>query len=209
MIPFPYQMGGAGLFTITPAAGPAATYWNPADKAAALTLSDGNRVAVGSGDWKLVRSVAGHATGKRYAEGVFLAGSGWDVIFGVANAAAPLLSNVGGDSNSVGLQGSLSVSSAVIGGSGGSGSSVQPAFGPNSFARIAVDLDEGHLWLGSQTAWAGGGDPAAGIGPTRLLSKGTTYFLACSLYGSASMRVRTGAADFGGAPPAGFLPWSP
>lgn len=48
-------------------------------------------------------------------------------------------------------------------------------------ARIAVDIDNGRLYLSyfGNTAWVGGGDPAAGTSPTYSFTPGgSTYYLA-------------------------------
>lgn len=184
---------------------PSAQYWNPLDKHANITLSDSNKVATNAviGDWRMVRSVTSHNSGKWYAEGVYLSGETWSVIVGIANAVANLASNVGADANSYGLQ----ATGSVVGGPG----TVSPGYStPGEYARIAVDVSNGRIWLGNSSSWAGGGNPAAGTSPTTTFTASSTQFLAASLYdggADASLRIRTALADFEGTPPSGFSAW--
>lgn len=72
---------------------------------------------------------------------------------------------------------------------------------------FALDLDAGHLWLGENGGWFGGGDPAAGKLPTATGLAGTVY-PAATLYGNSphALLANFGASAFTYPVPAGFAP---
>lgn len=50
------------------------------------------------------------------------------------------------------------------------------AYGGGATSAVAVDYDAGKLWLRSQGAWIGGGNPAAGTAPTATFTPGTALY---------------------------------
>lgn len=82
-----------------------------------------------------------------------------------------------------------------------------------SVVKGALNFSTNQAWLGLVGgAWVGGGDPAAGTSPTLSLPAGTYYIASCS--GGTSdpttwaVRIRTGAAQFTGTVPSGFVAWA-
>lgn len=82
--------------------------------------------------------------------------------------------------------------------------------------RIAVDLDNGRVWLAyfGATGWVGGGDPAAGTSPTFTFTPGgASYHLALNPRGgqasgvSVTRLVLVSPDAWENAPPAGFGVW--
>src|SRR6266566_3325751 len=105
---------------LTPVAGPCfhnqTTTWNPSDKNASITLSNGNLTAsVTTSSAKGVRSTTSRHTGKWYFRFLIVtipAGTpnAWDA--GIANSSWPLTDFVGQDANSYGCLANLSGSFA-------------------------------------------------------------------------------------------------
>jgi hypothetical protein len=69
--------------------------------------------------------------------------------------------------------------------------------------RCAIDFDAGKIWLGSEAAWIGGGDPALGTLPTYTFIANTLLVPHVSAYGGFA-RVNFGQQPFATAPPTGF-----
>lgn len=189
---------------------PPAVYWNPADKDSHIALSSGDQVATTGGafaTWVNVRSITSHASGKFYAELVNTTNVANSMMFGVAKAGESLTKQPGGaGSNSWSIQANRSsgVRTYFNGSSATPGFSAIPAGG---YARIAVDIGAGKLWLGVSTSasWAGGGDPATGTAPTYSFTPGTPLYLIFG--GNAAGQAVTLKSQVGeatGAVPSGF-----
>lgn len=74
--------------------------FNPSDKSANVTLSNGNLSAARNGGAGIVRSTIGKASGKWYWEVTLTSTTGtWDCFLGVANATAVLTGNLGANAN--------------------------------------------------------------------------------------------------------------
>ena len=192
---------------------PTAAYWNPADKDSHIALSSGDAVATTAGSfatWVNVRSVTSHAGGKWYAELVNTTDVADSMMFGLAKAAESLTNQPGGaGSNSWAIQANRAtgVRTYFNGGSSIPGFSAISAGG---YARIAVDITAGKLWLGVSTSgtWSGGGDPATGTTPTYSFTPGTPLYLIFG--GNAVGQVVTLKSNGGeniGTIPSGFAMW--
>jgi hypothetical protein len=134
------------------------TTWNPDDKSANITLSDGNLTAeTSSGGWNNVRSVLSVTTGKYYFEYTITDASLVQV--GIVTSATNYTTYFGGDAYSVGwqLQGEFYIG-ALFTGNG----KTPVSLGNGDIACIALDMDAGKIWFGKNGAWIGSGDPAAG-----------------------------------------------
>jgi lysophospholipase L1-like esterase len=88
------------------------------------------------------------------------------------------------------------------------------------YHRIAVDIDNGRLWLAasnrSSGAWIGGGDPAAGTSPTYTFTPGSTVYISlCPRRGDASnasdrnrLQLKVDPSEWAAAAPSGFAGWT-
>lgn len=190
---------------------------NPSDKSGALTLSGGNLTVVrdsGSG-WGAVRSTVGKSTGKWYFEVINNAdgGTDGDAMWGFMRDADSLATYPGNASlgaTSMGWQANATPDSVKFqNGSLGAVTSYGDV-APGAYAAFAIDLDAGKLWVrNNASAWAGGGDPAAGTSPTFTFTAGTHLHAALAGFSaSQSATANFGATAFTGTPPSGFnLGW--
>lgn len=98
------------LFAVVtpPGGGGTGTTWNPLDKNANITLSNGNLTATGAigGSWRAVRGIASASTGIKYYELVDWADSSHSGVFivGIGKVGATLNSYLGSDANGWGWQ---------------------------------------------------------------------------------------------------------
>ena len=194
---------GAGTFTLTdpgttkltpPVA--ATTTWNPADKAAAITLSGSNLIATNNaGTDAVVRSVASHSTGKYYAE--FKPTDGPAMQIGLANSTSPLTTpGFGGDTNSVGTGngGNIVFNGVSVGGAWG--------FNGTDVLGIAVDLTAKLFWvrdISTGQPWnnSAGNSPETGVGGASFSGMTGPFYAAAFSTGSVG---RNWTANFGASP---------
>lgn len=120
---------------------PGVTYatWNPSDKDAGITLSNGNLTSLNNTASKSVRSTIGKTTGKWYWEVYVVSAVENDI--GVANGSFALTNYLGNDANGVGYDssdGKLYKSNAAVA-SGGS------TYSAGSTLGFALDVDAGTL----------------------------------------------------------------
>lgn len=185
--------------------------WDPADKAADVTLSNGNLTAASvSFGWKSARSTLAYTTGKKYFEVSFDAiGS-----YGLAgiHLEGPLGTYTG--SNSLGMgwntAGERYNAGAPV-------AALTPTWANGDRLCVAVNIGTGMAWARkNNTGWnsvAGGSqDPAAGLGGIPL----PAAMLSGNLFASVSVQfagtdISTGCfntASFLNPVPAGFSAWS-
>jgi hypothetical protein len=192
-IPFP----GPGLV-----AGACATTWNPADKGANITLSNGNLSTAGATAFNSVRATVSKASGAWYWENKVTAVTGGASVVGFGNASMSLTSFVGNSTTSVGVQtgGAISASAgftvAVVTG---------VTWAANDFMNFAIDLTAGKMWIGKNGTWTSG-SPAAGTLPNVTFTGGTlTLFPAWSSADASNTGTANfGATIFNGTVPVGF-----
>ena len=147
-------VGGGGGGTVT---------WNPADKAASIALSGGNKTATSSVSsvHEIVRATLGRSTGKWYFEISFSPAGGATGFSGVSpNTLAPSGNYPGISATSWGyLQ--------LNGNKYNSGSAVGFGADFNGVANVgtAIDLDLGRIWWAKDGVWQASGNPAANTTP--------------------------------------------
>jgi hypothetical protein len=166
--------------------------WNPSDKNAGVTLSDGNLSATAS-SWVAARATTSKSTGKWYFEVT------------VSSGATGAIGYVGWGSASAALDNALGID--VYG--WGWGNSAGPYKGHNgtftgygtapaatNVIMVALDLDAGKIWWGKNGTWFGSpaGDPGAGTNAAYSGVSGTLFpMVAPFLTGKIT-------ANFGGTP---------
>ena len=177
------------------------TTWNPSDKAAGLTLTNGNKTVGTDADalWKGVRAIVELSAGKPYWEITLAMNYDWPFFAGVATLAAVLTAYLEAD-NECWLAGTDELAHGGYVGAGPNGT--------NGVLRFAFDKPSGKLWIAKDAgAWYGGGDPEAGTLPTFSGIAGSVYpIFSLWCYGGTgrTATVNFGASAFSYSVPAGF-----
>lgn len=167
------------------------TAWNPSDKSAGATLTDGNLGFEGTFT-EACRSAFGASGGKWYWEILLRAGM-YPVAVGIGTAGASLDNYVGSDGGGIGWYGDVAqFYRASVGTAYGTSS------GPGEVIGVALNLDAGELSLFRNGVAMG------------VMVSGLTGTWHAMISGNAAS-LSSGLANFGGtpftyAPPAGFLP---
>jgi len=174
--------------------------WNPSDKHADVTLSEGNLKAENSGAAdRAVRANLWKTTGKFYFELTLT-----DVTYcagGVGAADGVLTTNPGGtDTNATGVY--------QTGGQYADSPFTRLWTSSSSFVHgahlcIAVDIDAGKVWYGKDGVWLNSGDPAAGTDPAATFAAGTSVTPIASV-NAANLLANFGASAFAHTVPSGF-----
>ncbi len=191
--------------------------WSPIDKAT-VTVSEGNTAAVPAADVHAIRAtMALPATGKWYWE-VAVSALGYGTGLGIADNASNLTANASSPETRTYQFGSwfnsfnggvvqYGTNQNVLGATNWTAAS-QPA--ANDIIMIAVDMDNGSMWVGKNGTWfnsSGTANPATNTDPRWTGLSGTTWFPYMSGYGSVTpvtCRINFGQRAFAYTPPSGF-----
>jgi hypothetical protein len=158
--------------------------WNPSDKSASVTLSNGDLTATNAGaSWSSARSTVGKSSGKWYWEYTIASLGYVEVGAGISTSA---------------LDGRF----VNPWGTGWGGQSNVAGFGAGDVVQVAIDIDGGNIWVGKNGAWNGGGNPSTGANPFQTGVSGTIYPMV-TVY-QAESTVNLGASAFQYQPPVGF-----
>lgn len=197
----------------------ATTTWNPSDKAANITLSNGNLTAVANttGNWNIVRSTTSHSAGKYYIEYTTTgeqAGAGHETVgLGIANASQNISTAYLGDTSNNGLalfqDGHFYLNS-------GSGISLGVSFVTGDTVGTAIDFGNSKIWYRNGAGnWnndvIANQNPATNTGGQSFstLNAGP-YFAALEVDNATApdgARVNFGALSFAHSAPSGFIGW--
>lgn len=191
----------AGLLSLRRTPPVALTYakWNSADKAAGITLSNGDLTAAGSVG---VRSTISKAAGKHYWEILNELSTNDNKRVAIAKSTADLTIVFGFDGNA----NAYAWRSDGTYYNGPAGTAAAPSFTAGDRLMCALDLDNGKLWWGKNGTWNGSGDPAAGTGAIASSISGTYFagWCAQASNGSAQCTANFGATALTYTPPTGF-----
>src|SRR5262249_50630625 len=196
--------------SITPA--PTATTWNPADKGANITLSNGNLTIANSSTVAAVRGTTSKTTGKVYYEMVWT-GSNFNLLSssgcGVSLSTASLIS-----ANPAGVA-YLRLSNGEIMNNGTASGTILGGLSTGQTICMAFDIGARRIWFRVNNGlWnnSGSADPASNVGG---IDVSATFTAGASLYphSSASSGVTAATADFGATAfaftiPSGFVAWT-
>lgn len=183
--------------------------WNPADKAANLTLSNSDKTVTRdntASDWRTLRSVRSRSSGKWYAELINVTDNPSGLLFGLSDTALSLTDRVGFSAGSYGLR--LN-STANLVSYNNTATTTLVADGSASCAAgdramVAVDFGAGKIWFGTKGTWRNG-NPAAGTGANYTFTPGSALYLCASLYAYPGVAtVAAKSSDLLYTPPAGF-----
>lgn len=196
--------------TITPAV--TATTWNPSDKGANITLSNGNLTLANSGSVAAVRSTTNKTTGKIYYE-VTWTGSNFNFLTssgcGLATSTASLISAA--PTNTVFPR----ISDGTVLRSGSTtGMPTLGAIASGDTVSVAIDMGNHMIWFRKNAGnWNGNAanNPATNTGGVDISAIFASA--AAFAYGAASSGVTAGTANFGATSfgfsvPSGFSAWT-
>jgi len=174
--------------------------WNPADKSADITLSNGNLTASSViNSTKIVRATTGISTGKWYFEFDYVTFpyAYGEATFGVAQSGHSLSAYLGEQSTGWGWNDyGETYNNGFVASYG------LPGY-ENAVVMCAVDMDNGKIWWGLDGTWFESGNPAAGTGAAFTNLTGTVY-PACTPQDETSITARLTAASQSYTPPSGF-----
>ena len=174
---------------------PVVAAWNPADKSAAVTLSNSNLTVTTSGNNTGARTTVAASSGKLYFE---ISSTGISGYIGLGLAAMPFNATT----SAVGVapsSGWIQVNGASVLNIGGLASTVS----------VAVDLDAKRIWFRSAPSgnWNANAtyNPATNVGGVDISAlSGPLYPMVTALLASNNATANFGASAFSGAMPAGF-----
>lgn len=186
--------------------------WNPADKAANMSLANGNLDAINLGnvEYNGVRGTTAFTTSKRYIEYKIIATPTPAAVFvGLANINLDV-----NNSNPV-PSGDAQIlwrgNGTVWFESTPSGNSL--TYAANDVCCLAIDRDTGKVWINKNNgAWLGGGDPATGATPTGTIASGLAsyplHITDNAPAGSFNVRIHGDSSNQDFSPPSGFSSWT-
>ena len=148
-----------------------AVTWNPADKGANVTLSNGNMSAeANASNVDSVRATASKSSGKWYWE-VFIDVSGMEGhCTGIGTSSASITERPGQNANGYGYDSSMGEK-----GHNDTWDLYGDNYTANDIIGIALDLDNGKIWFAKNNAWQDSGNPAAGTGAAYTGLSGTFF----------------------------------
>lgn len=176
--------------------------WNPSDKHADITLSNGDRTATHAGFEEniSVRCNISAAGGKWY----------WEITMGGAPAKANARLGVGTASAPLDAYlGSTAEGYCYYANNGkkvhdGSDAAYGDTYNTGDIIGIALDLDSGKLWFSKNGVWQDSGNPAAGTGEAFSGLSGTFFAMYCDYWTDEACTANFGAAAFTYDVPIGF-----
>jgi hypothetical protein len=192
--------------------------WDPSNKDPAITLSGGNLVATQSSagnNWRSVRGISCHQTGKFYLEMTLTAkdaSDGW--MGGFEDASGVLNSYIGSTAHGIGCQ---STGTQVYWSGGSIAACNNIAYTAATVMEFAVDVGNNLVWIrgsGGNGNWnnSGTANPATSTGGTALHIGGGSVqvFPAWSGLDSGSSDASTlnTTGPFTGTAPSGFVAWN-
>lgn len=180
-----------------------AVTWNPSDKSADLTLSNGNlTVTHSSGStWAGGRATNSKASGKFYWEvRVDTDNPSTAIRIGIGTSAASLSSGVGDDINGYGYGGRFG-KKYYNGGNPDYGAT----YTAGDIIGVALDLDAGKIWWSKNGVWQASGDPGAGTGEAYSGISGTFFPMQSTGVSGDVLTARFHSSDFTYSPPSGFI----
>lgn len=189
--------------------------WNPSDKAASVTLSNGNLTAACNSPSPVgaVRATVSRSTGKWYYEVHIDSFSGVapgpnNPLPGIATSGYPLTGPLGGNATPSAY--SWQGSDGFVTWNSGTFTSVGASFSAGDVVAIAVDLGAGKIWWAKNNVWISG-DPASGTSPSYSGLSGT-FSPAVSVGtanapGGSQVTARFAAGTFTYTPPSGYSQW--
>ncbi len=176
--------------------------WNPADKGATVSLSNGNLTAGSSSPaFASVRATLGRSAGKFYYE--ILCTTLGSTRTGLGDGSFSLSTYVGNSAKSAGHANSFITNNGYTLTNSGTF-----ALANGDYLMFAVDMDADKAWVGKNNAWQLSGDPGAGTGAWLDAVSGTVYPATSVYETNTSFTLRTKTSEIVGTLPTGFSVWA-
>lgn len=176
------------------------TTWNPDDKHANITLSNGNLTATATNTaLKSVRAGHGKSSGKWYWEVKIDVAASAGHLVGAGTSSATLDSYVGNDVygySYYGLDGDKRHNSDT--------EAYGSTYGLNNVIGVALDLDNGKIWFSKNGVWQASGDPAAGTNEAYSGLSGTFYPMYTPYQNTDAATAKFDSSDLTYSAPSGF-----
>lgn len=181
--------------------------WNPADKDASVTLSNGNLdMANTDSTFSAARANIGRSKGRKYFE-IFVPSVLNSASKGIAASDFSLADYVGNSAHSAGLLNTTPIQSGWV--VQNSMSATQDA--ANDYYGFAVDFNLGYMWVSHNGTWLVGNPSAAVLTPASsapwVSNISGEVFPTGSLYSTGSWRLHANTFNIQGTMPTGFAPW--
>ena len=175
--------------------------WNPSDKSANISLSNGNLTATATNTaWKSVRATEYKSSGKWYWEITIDVAADNNHILGVGTSNANIGSYAGSDVYSYGYRGTTGQKYH-----NGSAVAYGNTFTIGDIISVALDLDNGKIWWAKNGTWQASGDPGAGTNPAYTSVSGSFYPMYSPFTNTNAATADFGDSGFVYSIPAGFL----
>lgn len=174
------------------------TTWNPSDKGAAVTLSNGNLTAAYGSGTGAARATTSKSSGKWYWECTY-GGNPDNGQLGISDGSA----NVSTFADST----HSNVYYAGTGGFYGSGTAYGATYTAGDIIGVALDMDNGKLFFAKNNTWQNSGDPVAGTNAAKTGLSGSWFpscFLGVGSANAASYTVNFGATALTYTAPTGY-----
>lgn len=193
---------------IAQAANAAATTFDPAYKAASVTLSNNNLTATFVSGQSGILGTVGYGSGKHYFEVTYVSGSSsGNASIGIAPSNETLNSQIGYNDNTGAIatfqtSGNVYVSGSKLGSASGYGTH-------GNVLCVAVDSDDKLVWFRTNNGnWNGSGtaDPVAKVGGFSYSYAGAMFPAVCT--DSASVYTANFTGNFTQTIPAGYRAWA-
>ena len=175
--------------------------WDPLKKSSGATLSNGNLTATMGSATGMFLSTVGISSGKKYWEVALGNNPSASQIPGIAKVQASYANWCGQTATSYGVD---NFNGSLFNGGGVALAGVYPAQGyPTGGVTfgIALDMDNGKLYIRDSTGWYGGGTPG-----TAVVTGLTGTYYAAGGYQFDAQTANFGASTFAYPVPAGFDP---
>lgn len=180
-----------------------AVTWNPADKAAEITLSNGDLTATATASMdSAVRATTGKASGKWYWEVTVGSPAQGDIHIGIGTILASVAYNnyVGEDVYGYGYR----FDNGNIYNDFG-GTAYGNAYIADDIISVALDMDNGKVFFAINGVWQNSGDPVAGTGEAVSGLSDTFFPMASIPTGGNYLTANFGASAFSYSVPSGFI----
>lgn len=178
------------------------TTWDPAQKAASITLSNGNLTATqASGGWNGTKGLSSlaKASGKWYFEVTVVSNTSNLIIVGVANSGASLTAFCGSDVNGWGYY--AGTGQIYTGGGNFPGGST---FTNGDVIGVCIDATLKRAWFAKNNTYILSGAPATNTNPSFTGLTGSLMPM-ISINSAGSVVANFGAVAFTYTPPSGFV----
>lgn len=174
--------------------------WNPADKTANITLSNGNMTAAGSSGFHSVRSTTTKTSDVYFEATVNAVSGGKTTGVGIQSTGA-LPGFIGGDATGV----CFFAGAAVY--YNGAATGYGDGLGVGDVMSVCYSPSLKRIWFGDNGSYQVG-DPVARTGGIDVSGITTPFFAAFCDAEAGSLTANFGATAFAHTPPTGFTPWN-